>query len=1240
MGAKDSVQFGGHIDLTSNAADIVKELKLVQNALKAISDIANGMGLEKYWRDQDSAISSLRKSYNEFLSVQNRDTASELIKTTNALKAMGVDIARNVSGVEKLDEALSKARSTAPDIASIYNIDSFRNLFNALDTIRDSGQDANVVISKLANNSDVSQLNQQIRTLEIQLANSKNEAASLEGELKSLKDNTGVGELEEQVERLQRRLERVREVAEEEFDNFLRGHEIQPDEWEFSSYYENIRDGSETAIDAISRFKVEYQHLFDKSDNGNAALALFDSFQLKISSLTSKIEELTSMIQDMVENGVKTASDGSANSLQGIADAMRQINDASSNGASSAQQNITQLVERLNDLAGVDITALTNVRGILLSIVNMNDLKITPTPAKNIGLLLDAVKSFGDTGANVALPDFKKIFGGLEINTTSLKDLATYLPKFAGLDLSGLSGLSAVDFSGFNNVNVDKSISSIAKLATAVNGVDVSNVNNFLTGLDFSKLQSASTGVDKGLGTVINALVKLKSLNDGDLSSVLSLPFENLSKIAINENAAQSISELADSTKKFAESKEAIREIVDFLRSYQASSASQTPNSPIVPLDVVDFGNGAEKIRKAYNGLSQDDDNLRSKMEQSTVVGKKYIATLQEIVSYKKDEKTNETVPSGAQTIVTYDFKKYRDEQAKNQKQIEDEANAYTRLKITIGAYMAQLNSSISTSREVGVVNDNNVKSLSDIVAKLGLVKRATESQEPGKFREIAKEFLEIKASADEYKRAVDNASKAQAKVVKDDKSRQAEIDSYNKLQYTLDGYIAKLKDSVSASEKSGVANSENVENLKTTIELFEELSASLKSQDVGKFKEFNSVYLVLRNFAGEYQRLTDEETEAQRQSERNAEAARKESDEYVRLERDINTYVASLKKRIEAAMEAGVADDESVAKLQRIIESLEELSRSASTPGNAGIEAIDSELIRLKRDGDEAARSVESVVNASIKSSADAIREKEEALKAVSKYEQIRKQIANDINRSSKAENGRSAEDYAKLKGFATEVENLYEQYKHHDITAAEFADRLREIGNSAAGSANNIRLAGEMTKSFSTRIKDSFKSLTAYFGAHRAIMLVIRYMRDLVKTSIDLDKEMGNLRIVTNESTESLENYSRAIAGTAKEISSSMTDLITATTTFARLGYSLEDSSVLAKYTAMLQQVGDIDASSAQDAVTAITKAFADEVDINNIESVMDRLVVVGRIIAHVCSNAYLVIGYNGQSRFGVIA
>lgn len=132
-------------------------------------------------------------------------------------------------------------------------------------------------------------------------------------------------------------------------------------------------------------------------------------------------------------------------------------------------------------------------------------------------------------------------------------------------------------------------------------------------------------------------------------------------------------------------------------------------------------------------------------------------------------------------------------------------------------------------------------------------------------------------------------------------------------------------------------------------------------------------------------------------------------------------------------------------------------------------------------------------------------------------------------------------------------------------------------------------------------------------YLSFYMILRRTIQQVRQMISTAVELDSAMGQLKIVTQDTTSAYERYLKAVASTSKEIGASMKDMIDATTTYARLGYSLDESSILAKYTSMLQRVGDIDSSEAQDAITSIMKAFND-VSIDNIESVMDKLVVTG--------------------------
>lgn len=123
---------------------------------------------------------------------------------------------------------------------------------------------------------------------------------------------------------------------------------------------------------------------------------------------------------------------------------------------------------------------------------------------------------------------------------------------------------------------------------------------------------------------------------------------------------------------------------------------------------------------------------------------------------------------------------------------------------------------------------------------------------------------------------------------------------------------------------------------------------------------------------------------------------------------------------------------------------------------------------------------------------------------------------------------------------------------------------------------------------------------------------MLAFRAVKNIAKEAIAIDDSMTQLRIVTNESEAAYQRYGERVANTAQKIGSSMTDIIDATTVFARLGYSLDESSTLAELTAMLQRVGDIDANDAQASLTSIIKAF--DLDVNDMELVMDKLVTVG--------------------------
>ena len=234
---------------------------------------------------------------------------------------------------------------------------------------------------------------------------------------------------------------------------------------------------------------------------------------------------------------------------------------------------------------------------------------------------------------------------------------------------------------------------------------------------------------------------------------------------------------------------------------------------------------------------------------------------------------------------------------------------------------------------------------------------------------------------------------------------------------------------------------------------------------------------------------------------------------------------------------------------------------------------------------------------------------QKEQSLKrALALLKQIEQAEAN----WTAAKNGKSKREYSNLSTYATDLRRYISELESGKITTDDFILKINQLGISFQGTGSVIRANGEAVKSFGERVKNLGEKFSTWFGVSRIIMTVYSTMRKMVSASVELDAAMTQLQIVTKESNQVMSQFGDTAAESAKRIGTSVTDFVSSATTFARLGYSLNESSQLAEFTAMLQNVGDIDVSQAQDAITSIVKAF--DVDVDQIESVMDKLVTTG--------------------------
>lgn len=148
---------------------------------------------------------------------------------------------------------------------------------------------------------------------------------------------------------------------------------------------------------------------------------------------------------------------------------------------------------------------------------------------------------------------------------------------------------------------------------------------------------------------------------------------------------------------------------------------------------------------------------------------------------------------------------------------------------------------------------------------------------------------------------------------------------------------------------------------------------------------------------------------------------------------------------------------------------------------------------------------------------------------------------------------------------------------------------------------------LAMKFKKLFETNIKSQFAS--------QVINMVEQGLRQIYQNVVNIDSAMTELKKVTNETDNTYDAFLDDAGTRAKDLGASISDIVTASADFARLGYSLKDSKELADAAVLYQHVGD-GISSVNDAsefIISTMKAFG--VEAKDVTSIVDKFNEVGK-------------------------
>lgn len=159
-----------------------------------------------------------------------------------------------------------------------------------------------------------------------------------------------------------------------------------------------------------------------------------------------------------------------------------------------------------------------------------------------------------------------------------------------------------------------------------------------------------------------------------------------------------------------------------------------------------------------------------------------------------------------------------------------------------------------------------------------------------------------------------------------------------------------------------------------------------------------------------------------------------------------------------------------------------------------------------------------------------------------------------------------------------------------------ADLTDReLKDLSADMAVFRKEAQAAGLAGESAFGKFLNSFKTMSSYITANMVFNFVKSQIRDMVNEVIAIDTAMTELRKVTEATNAEFETFAKSAGRTGRELGASISDVIDATATFARLGESLPDAEELGRVATLYQNVGDgIDIETASEDIVSTMKAF----------------------------------------------
>lgn len=192
--------------------------------------------------------------------------------------------------------------------------------------------------------------------------------------------------------------------------------------------------------------------------------------------------------------------------------------------------------------------------------------------------------------------------------------------------------------------------------------------------------------------------------------------------------------------------------------------------------------------------------------------------------------------------------------------------------------------------------------------------------------------------------------------------------------------------------------------------------------------------------------------------------------------------------------------------------------------------------------------------------------------------------------------------------------IERYQELLKSGKITQQNGQEYASEASKEFAELKKAVQDAGLETDTLAMKFKKLFETNIKSQFASQVINMVEQGLRQIYQNVVNIDSAMTELKKVTNETDNTYDAFLDDAGTRAKNLGASISDIVTASADFARLGYNLKDSKELADAAVLYQHVGDgiSSVNDASESIISTMKAFG--VEAKDVTGIVDKFNEVG--------------------------